>query len=180
MKLPITPPEPGCRSHGSGPVVRRSAGVLLGGLEGQRAGVDAVPVARGGRPVVEDVPQVTATATADDLGAVHEQGVVGPQLDRLGDRGLGEAGPPGAGVELGVRAEQLAATAGAPVVAVLMVVDVLTREGVLGVRLTQHAVLHRGQLLAPLLVRLGDIADGGLGTDAGLAHRLVPLSWSYN
>ena len=47
-----------------------------------------------GRPVVEDVTQVTAAAAADDLGAAHEQAVVRPQLDRLGDRGLVKLGHP--------------------------------------------------------------------------------------
>ena len=115
--------------------------------------------------------QMTPTATAHDLGAAHEQAVVRPKLDRLGDRGLIEAGPPGAGVELGVGAEQLAAAAGAPVEAAGVVVDVLTGERALGVSLAQHAVLHRGQLLAPLLVRLLDLADiGCAGTGMGLTH----------
>src|SRR5262245_1948542 len=178
-----------CRSHGSRPSLsrlrmRRSAGraglrrpavVLLPacrrGLEGQRAGVDAVALPGRGRPVVEDVAQVATAAAADHLGAAHEQAVVRPQLDRLGDRGLVEARPPGARVELGVRAEQLAAAAGAPVEAVGVVVDVLTGEGALGVGLAQHAVLQRGQLLAPLLVRLLDLADlGCAGTGMGLTH----------
>src|SRR6202030_436739 len=77
--------------------------------------------------------------------------------------------PSGARVELGVRAEQVAAAPGGPVEAVLVVVDVLTGERTLGVGLTQDAVLQRGQLLAPLLGRLADLAGGGLGS-AGLAH----------
>src|ERR1700735_1882552 len=137
-------------------------------LERQRAGVDAVPVAGRGRAVVEDVAEGTATAAADDIGAAHEGAVVLPQLDRLGDGGLGEARPAGARVELGVRAEQLAAAAGAPGEAIGVVVDVLTGERPLGVGLAQHAVLHRGQLLAPLLGRLGDLA-GDVG-GVGLAH----------
>src|SRR4029077_4409547 len=145
--------------------------VLRRGLEGQRAGVDAVTLPGRGGPVVENVAQVATAATADDLGAPHEQAVVRPQLDRLGDRGLVEARPPGARVELRVGAEQLAAAAGAPVEAVGVIVDVLTGEGALGVSLAQHAVLHRGQLLAPLLVRLLDLADaGGAGTGMGLTH----------
>src|SRR5262249_4178867 len=116
-------------------------------------------------------PGAPAATPADDLGAPHEQAVVRPQLDRVGDGGLVEAGPPGARVELGIRAEQLGAAAGAPVEAVLVVVDVLTGERPLSVRLTQDAVLQRGQLLAPLLVRLGDLAGGDrLGAGTGLTH----------
>src|SRR5215469_5999033 len=153
---------------------RSAAGLLLArgrGLERQRARVDAVPLA--GRPgtVVEDVAEVAAAAAADDLGAPHEQAVIRPQFDRLGDRGLVEAGPPGARVELGVRAEQLGAAAGTPVEAVPVVVDVLTGERHLGVRPAQDVVLLRGQLLTPLLVRLGDLAGGGcLGAGTSLTH----------
>src|SRR5690348_7065301 len=115
--------------------------------------------------------QVATAAAADDLGAVHEQAVVRPQLDRLGDCGLVEAGPPGARVELGIGAEQPGATAGAPVEAVGVVVDVFTGERALGVSVAQHAVLQRAQLLAPLLVRLLDLADlGWAGTGMGLMH----------
>src|SRR5215475_7878987 len=141
------------------------------GLERQRARVDAVPLA--GRPgtIVEDVTKVAAAATAHDLGAPHEQAVVRPQLDRLGGRGLAEARPAGAGVELGVRAEQPGATAGAPVEAVPVVAQVRTSERHLGMRLTQHVVLQWSQFLAPLLVRLGDLAGGGCpGTGTRPAH----------
>src|SRR5207302_2156129 len=107
----------------------------------------------------------------DDLGAPHEQAVVRPQLDRLGDRGLVEAGPPGARVELGVGAEQLGPAARAPVEPVGVVVDVLTGERPLGVRLAQHGELQRGEVLAPLLVRLGELAgDGRLGAGTSLTH----------
>src|ERR1700690_3616283 len=56
-------------------------GRLLGGLEGERRGVDAVALSVRPRPVVEDVAQVPAAGAADDLGAAHEQAVVGAQLD---------------------------------------------------------------------------------------------------
>src|SRR5690348_16933674 len=175
--------------HGSGspgpvPARRSDVALLLArgrGLERQRARVDAVPLAGRLGTVVEDVAKVAAAAAAHDLGAPHEQAVVRPQLDRLGDRGLVEARPAGARMELGVRAEQPGATAGAPVEAVLVVVDVRTGERHLGVRLTQHAVLQWGQFLAPLLVGLGDLASNGcLGAGASLTHGsgsfpLVPL-----
>ena len=47
-------------------------------LERQRARVDAVPVPGRRGSVVEDVPEVTAAAPADDLRAPHEQAVVRP------------------------------------------------------------------------------------------------------
>ena len=76
-------------------------------VELQRAGVDAVALAGRVRAVVEDVAQVAAAARADDLGAPHEEAVVGPGLDPVVGHRVPEARPPGAGVELGVGAEQL-------------------------------------------------------------------------
>src|SRR5256714_615523 len=90
-------------------------GTLTGGLAGpgrlevQRGRVDAVALTSRTGPVVEDVAEVPSAVAADDLGAVHEVAVVGPQLDRLGDGRLGEARPAGARVELGVGVEQLRA-----------------------------------------------------------------------
>src|SRR6266487_437996 len=156
------------------PARRSDIALLLArgrGLERQRARVDAVPLAGRLGTIVEDVAKVAAAAAAHDLGAPHEQAVVRPQLDRLGDRGLVEARPAGARVELGVRAEQPGATAGAPVEAVLVVARVRTGERHLGVRLTQHVVPQWSQFLAPLLVRLGDLAGGGcLGAGTRPTH----------
>src|SRR6185369_5732244 len=182
--MPITSPSrlragpADCHGSGSpraGPGAARSVSALLlahgHGLERQRARIDAVPLTGRLGAVVEDVAKVAAAAAAHDLGAPHEQAVVRPQLDRLGNRGLVEARPAGARVELGVRAEQPGATAGAPVEAVLVVADVRTGERHLGVRRTQHAVLQWGQFLAPLLVGLGDLAGSGcLGAGASLTH----------
>src|SRR5690242_18040073 len=177
VRAPASPIPPGSGPltvvEGAEPVrpPRSAVGLLLARrrrLERQRARVDAVPLAGRLGAVVEHVAKVAAAAAADDLGAPHEQAVVRPQFDRLGDGGLVEAGPPGARVELGVRAEQLGAAAGAPVEAVPVVVDVLSGERHLCVRPAQDVVLLRGQLLTPLLVRLGDLAGGGClsaGTD---------------
>ena len=52
------------------------------GLEGQRAGVDAIALAGRSGPVAEDVTQMTAAATADHLGPPQEPAVVRPQFDR--------------------------------------------------------------------------------------------------
>src|SRR5436305_816282 len=71
--------------------------------------------------------------------------------------GLIEARPAGTGLELRVRAEQLGAAARAAVDAVLLVVHVAAREWRLGALASQHLVLLRCQLLAPLLVGLIDL-----------------------
>src|SRR5580692_5214686 len=99
--------------------------------------------------------EVPAATSAHHLRALHEQAVVRPQLDRLGDSRLGEAGPARARLELGVGAEQVRATAGAAVHAGVLVVDILAREGRLCARTAQHLVLLGRQLLTPLLLALG-------------------------
>src|SRR5579859_415848 len=90
--------------------------------------------------------------------------------------GWSKLGPPRARVELGAGAEQRGPAPGAAIGPVGVVVYVLAGERPLGVRLAQHRVLQRGQLLAPLLVRLGDLAaDGCLGAGTRLTHGLIPF-----
>src|SRR5205823_3717157 len=78
-------------------------------------------------------------------------------LDGLGDGGLVEARPAGAGLELGVRVEQRRATTRAVVHPVVLDVDVLAGERRLGGLLAQHRVLVGRELLTPLLVGLLDL-----------------------
>src|SRR5206468_10317420 len=95
-----------------------------------------------------------AAARADDLGAPHEQAVVGSGLDLVvGDR-VPEARPAGAGVELGVGAEELLTAARAAVHAVAVLVPICAREGLLGALVAEHLVLLGRQLLAPVGFRL--------------------------
>src|SRR6185295_12310920 len=88
-------------------------GVARALVEAQRATVDAVALSGRARPIVEDVTEVRVAVLADDLGAAHEEASVFAQLDVLEVHRLGEAGPAGAGVELGVGGEQLRAAADA-------------------------------------------------------------------
>jgi two-component system, NarL family, response regulator LiaR len=92
------------------------------------------------------------TRTEADLGPLHEEAVVGAQLDVLEVGRLGEAGPAGAGVELGLGGEQLGAAADAAVHAGALLVHVGAAEGPLGAALAGHLELLRGQLLPPLLL----------------------------
>ncbi len=122
-------------------------------LEGQGAAVDAVALAALiGGAVVEDVAEVRVAALADDLRALHQEAVVGPQFDVLEVGGLGEARPAGAGVELGVGGEELRSTADAAVHALRLLVDVGAGEGALGARLAGHLELLGRQLLTPFLL----------------------------
>jgi len=99
------------------------------------------------------VAQMTAAATAEHLGTAHEHAVITSQRD--GRRG--ETRPARAGLEPGIRAEQLAAAARAPVTAVAVLVHVIAGERPLGAALAQDAVLLRRQLFAPLLIGLADL-----------------------
>ena len=132
---------------------RQASSRRLAAVQLQRAAVDAVALAAlVRRAVVEDVAEVGVAVLADDLGAAHEEAVVGAQLDVLEVGRLGEAGPAGAGVELGVGGEELGAAADAAVHAGGLLVDVGAGEGALGAGLAGDLVLLRRQLLAPLLV----------------------------
>ena len=103
-----------------------------------------------------------ATATlAADLRARHPEAAILVQLDVVGDGGLVEARPPGAGVELRVRGEQLGAAAGTPVGPVVLRVDVLAGERMLGRVRAQYRVLLGGELRLPLLVGQVDLGVGG-------------------
>src|SRR5262249_29875636 len=78
-----TPPE---SWGGAGPLASAAGravawvAVMRGGLEGQRAGVDAIAPACGGGPVAEDMAQMTAAAAADHLGAAQQPALVRPEL----------------------------------------------------------------------------------------------------
>src|SRR2546427_530757 len=70
---------------------------------------------------------------------------------------LVEARPPGAGVKLRVRAEEVRSARGALVRSAVLGVDVLAGEGRLGALAAQDLVLLGGELAAPLLVCLLDL-----------------------
>src|SRR3989344_4362092 len=86
---------------------------LLFLLQLQRGRVDAI--AQTGRlwPVGEDMPEMRAALAAMHLGEAHEKAAVILFTDILGFHRRVEAGPAGAGIELGVGAEQLGAATGA-------------------------------------------------------------------
>jgi hypothetical protein len=105
-----------------------------------------------------------AAALAQNLRAHHAEAAVRAELDVLRHRGLKEAGPAGAGVELCVRAEQLRPAPGAAIDAVVLDVPVGAREGSLGAVAAQNLVLRRREPLAPLLLAQVNFAIG-VGVD---------------
>src|SRR6185312_7235116 len=86
---------------------------MLFRLQLQRCRVDAV--AQPGRPgaVGEDMAEMAAAFGAEHRGADHAVADVALLVDMALDRGLGEARPAAAGIELGVGFEQHIAAAGA-------------------------------------------------------------------
>src|SRR5262249_4793294 len=99
-----------------------------GPLEIERHGVDAVSQPGRLGAVLEDVPEVRLATCAVHLGATHEEAPILLGLDLVVGDGFEEARPAGAGVELGVRAEQVGAAGGAAVGPGLVVVPVLAGE----------------------------------------------------
>src|SRR5581483_7223004 len=88
------------------------------------------------------------------------------QLDVLRHRRLIEARPPRPGLELGVRAKQLRAAAGAAIGAVVLEVDVLPGEGALGGGMAQDLELIGAQSFAPLLLGEAHVSVCVHGFDA--------------
>src|ERR1700733_3527392 len=121
------------------------------------------------RPVIEDVTQVRVTAPARYGGALHSQAVVTALHDvLLGDR-LPEAGPAGAGIELGARVEQLRAAADAGIQSIGVILVIRAAEGWLGPLVARDGIGQQRQLLAPLRIGLPHArhTDGALALAIG-------------
>src|SRR5918992_1175358 len=127
--------------------------------------VDAVAHTAGVAGAVrEDMAEMRTAPAAQDLRSTHEQAVVGLFVDAAAVNRPREAGPAGTRVELVSGAEQLRAARPATIDAVVLGIDVLACERRLRALAPQHLVLHRRELLAPLLIALGHL----------LLHRIPP------
>src|SRR3954452_23146068 len=104
------------------------AGNLRAWVQVERAGVDAVALAGRAGAVREHVPEVAAAGSARHFGADHPEAAVLVQVDIRVLPGLCEARPAGAGIELGVRAEQLGSAARAAVDPIVLHVHELAGE----------------------------------------------------
>src|SRR3972149_6036326 len=119
-------------------------------LKVQRAGIDAVALSRGFRPVVEDVPQVGVALGAQRLDAAHPVAQVVFGTYRLRAHRLPETGPAGAGLIFRVRDKQCIAATDAVIDAGLLLQVVCSRERRLGGLLPGDGVLLGGGLLPPV------------------------------
>src|ERR1700680_540296 len=144
------------RARGDGAI-----GSVLLLFELERAGVHAVALSGGRRPIREDVTEMAAAIRAADLGARDEHAPVAVLLNSALGHGCREARPARSRVELGVGAEELGAAPGAVVDAGIVDVHVLAGGGGGGACLAEHRKLLGCQALAPLVVGEGDLLVHG-------------------
>ncbi len=133
-----------------------SARGLLFLLELEADAVHAVAQSRGLGPVVEDVAQVSPAARAKRFRAAHEEAVVRLGRDVVLNDRLEEAGPARAGIELGLRAEEVQAAAGALVGPLFLIMFERARESPFRTFLPGDFVLLGRQDFSPFFVGLGD------------------------
>src|SRR6185312_3546363 len=144
----------------------------LAGMKVERHAVHAVALPGWGRPVLKNMPEMSAAAPAMHLGAAHKEAPVGLGFDRVLKR-RPEARPAGAAVEFGAGVEQRLTTAGAVIDPGAILLVERARAGAFGAMLAQHPVLLRGQPLAPFLVAqryLQILACPGFGRRAATAQ----------
>ena len=159
MLVPKHERERSCRRHPS----RRH--------EGQRQAVEAVALARGRRAVVEDVAEMAAAAPAVDLGARHDQRIVGLGADRIGQGGS-EARPAGAAVVFGLRRIDGEVAAGAMIETGALFVEQRAGERAFGILAPQDEVRAPVELGLPLRIGHSDLEAlaGGLRLRAEIAE----------
>src|ERR1700704_4753276 len=123
----------------------------LAGLERERDAIHAI--AQPGRlgPVLEDMPEMPAAASAMHLGAAHEKAAVGLGLNPVFE-GRPEARPSRAAVEFGSGVEQRLAAGGAVIDPGAVLLVERARPGALGAVLAQDPVLLGVQRATPFLV----------------------------
>src|SRR4051794_36875218 len=105
-KAPLQP-SPSFIIHRSSFSISLRSFVLLDELERRR--VHAVAQACRARAIIEDVAEMRGAAAAQHFVAHHAVARVALRLDVVFINGLVKTRPAGAGIELGVRAEQLQA-----------------------------------------------------------------------
>src|SRR5687767_1021642 len=112
-------------------------------------------------------------AAAPNLGPKHAVASIFDQAHAILILRLRETRPARSRVELRVRSEELVATAGTPIHAILVAIPVLAREGALCATLTADLILLGREFLAPLGVGFRDLlahsvllGAGGCGTSS--------------
>src|SRR5664279_5620448 len=131
---------------------------LLFSVQCKRCRIDAKAQSGGFWAVLENMAEVGVAIGAAHFDAIHAELVLVAVFEHIFADRLPEAGPAGAGFELGFRIEQRRATAHAAVDAEVMAIPIFAGEGGLGAALAAHFILFRRQFFAPFVVRFVCIA----------------------
>src|SRR5271154_4611409 len=132
---------------------------LCMGNESQSRFVNTIPQIGRLRSVVEHVPKMRVAARAMDFSALHQQAEVRTGADVFFGDGRPKAGPAGARIELGVRAEQGSVAADAAKKSVLVELIIRSAERRVGSLLARHIILLGAQLLVPFAVGADHLFD---------------------
>ena len=124
---------------------------------GKSTGVDAVPLARRVRPIVEDVAKVPPARTADNFEPRNAHGKVSVDFDVFGDS-VGEARPTRTRIKLRVRHEQRGTAPAASIGAVVTRQHIGPGKRPLSALSAKHPVLLGRQGSTPLSTRFLDRA----------------------
>jgi hypothetical protein len=133
-------------------VAIRSLRLLPVFVELDRQAVDAIAHSGVSGSVWKYVTQMPPAFFAKDFGSDHAvAGVAGFFYRCLARRAI-KAGPPTAGIKLGVRLKKGLSAASATIRAFSLGIPVLTGKGALGAFLAQYVVLLRRQLFLPVSI----------------------------
>jgi len=100
--------------------------------------------------------KMATTAGAENFRAIHAEGSVGMLLDVLLGKGLEEAWPAGARVELGIGGKEREGTSGAEIDPVLVIIEEVAAEGRLGSLGAENAIGGGAELLFPRSISFDD------------------------
>src|ERR1700733_6210979 len=129
---------------------KNASSALCMGNKSQSRFVNTIPQIGGLRSVVKHVPKMRVAARAMDFSALYQQAEVRTSADVFfGDR-RPKAGPAGARIELGVRAEHGIVAADAAKNPVLVELIIRSAERRVGSLLARHIILLGAKLLVPL------------------------------
>src|SRR5579863_6315428 len=143
--FPIWFPRPARRNNPSPPRDSRLL-LLISSLlvQPQRGGINTETQASRSGAVVENVPQMSVAAAAEDLGARHSMALVVFHFDVLRGNRLKKAWPAGAGVKFGVGTEEWLAATDARISSFVFRFFVFAGEGRFGSLLARDEILFVG------------------------------------
>lgn len=127
---------------------------LLPLLKLQRSRIHAIAQSCRFGAIIENMPKVTAAATANNFFSFHAVANVFIYADSLCNNGLIEARPPRPRFKLGFRNKKLLPTASTYVLSFLVMIPILSGEGALSTFLPKYIELQWCQYGFPFCFRL--------------------------